>query len=518
METGELGQRTAAAQDEVGSERGTARTLLSRLVLPADDWARQGEGDRQRPSLLSIILVACIASILIAALLAFKLWHSGTGQAGLLAMLLMLLAGTAVMLGYVMRQVSQFLLEPMAQVYAWSVRMCNGDLSARIPTEGAGEFAKLTFSINRLSEALDRLANEMDDLVWSQTERLQHQKESLETLYEITAALNAAGTLSEALPRCVERLSATLGNARVRLRLKSVGDFAAGERPGVPGSPLQVELQFNAEVLGVLSAELPVDPPGGDDDARRLLESVARQISMAAARARLAEQTLNLSLMRERTMLAHELHDSLAQTLASVRLRARMLPESLPASEAAKLRGELENIDAIFDEANRELRELIVHFRAPVDESGLKPALEHLLDRFRENSVIDYRLHSNDPHRTLPAASELQVTRIVSEALTNVEKHSHANMARVQVNHLSGGRCRVLIEDDGVGMEDLQGVDEPGEHVGISVMHDRARMLGGTLSIESEPGEGVQVTLEFNTDDGDDESPPGEALADGAAP
>lgn len=107
------------------------------------------------------------------------------------------------------------------------------------------------------------------------------------------------------------------------------------------------------------------------------------------------------------------------------------------------------------------------------------------------------------PDLQLSPVSELQVLRIVREALNNVRKHSRAQTVRVLVRCESGGSYRILVEDDGVGI----GIDEPaidaspGEHLGLSIMHERARRISGDLRIESEPGEGTRISLSFRTAD-----------------
>jgi two-component system nitrate/nitrite sensor histidine kinase NarX len=440
--------------------------------------------------------------------LAVHLWRGEGDTSLVLGLLLVVLGAVVAALALLMRQIRQFLLTPMSEMYAWSLRMCDGDFEARIPPGQFGQFAKLSFHVNRLSEALDRMANEMDDMVWSQTQRLKSKNESLETLYEITEALNGPSSLDTALPVCAARLAETLGarKANVVVFDEAVGGKVSRRSDAATERFTQiVPLEFNGDVVGELcitahGADVPESgpSPGVDEESQKLIESVARHLGMAIAQSRLTDETLKLSVMRERTLLAYELHDSLAQTLASLRLHIHMLDESLSDSERARLKGEVLRIEGVLDEANTELRELIAHFRAPVDEGGLKPALESLISRCRQNSSIDYVLQSNGPDRELPAASELQVLRIVREALTNIEKHSKANMVRVLVNTQTGGACRVLIEDDGIGLQLDTEQAAPGDHIGLSIMRDRAQILGGTLSVDSEPGEGTRILLEFD--------------------
>jgi two-component system nitrate/nitrite sensor histidine kinase NarX len=99
---------------------------------------------------------------------------------------------------------------------------------------------------------------------------------------------------------------------------------------------------------------------------------------------------------------------------------------------------------------------------------------------------------------SLPAADEMQLLRIVQEALTNVRKHSKAKTVRVLLNCRPGGAYMLLVEDDGVGFDLPRRSGRPGEHIGLSIMEERARRLGGQLRIESERGEGTRVEVAYN--------------------
>jgi two-component system nitrate/nitrite sensor histidine kinase NarX len=89
------------------------------------------------------------------------------------------------------------------------------------------------------------------------------------------------------------------------------------------------------------------------------------------------------------------------------------------------------------------------------------------------------------------------VVRIVQEALANIRKHSHAQHVRIRLKGDSAGRYSVLVEDDGTGITPRKASGGPGEHIGLTVMQERAEELDGKLHIESEPEEGTRVSLKF---------------------
>ena len=201
--------------------------------------------------------------------------------------------------------------------------------------------------------------------------------------------------------------------------------------------------------------------------------------------------------MEERTRLANELHDSLAQSLASLKFQVRVLDETLHSGEESALWEELECIENSLDEAYTELRELIAHFRAPIDKRGLVPAVEQAIERFRRNSQISAFLQLEWNKTKLPAEVEMQVLRIIQEALANIRKHSQANAVRVLMRATPEHDFMVMIEDDGIGIQNKVIEGGPGEHLGLKILEERAARLHGRIRIESEIGEGTCITLTF---------------------
>lgn len=200
-------------------------------------------------------------------------------------------------------------------------------------------------------------------------------------------------------------------------------------------------------------------------------------------------------------MLAHELHDSLAQTLASLRFRVNLLQKTLSQENApsddkdTNAQKEVEQIKVGLDEANFELRELLSHFRIRMDERGLIPATEGLVERFKNESHCQIFFQNECPELKLPPVLEVHILHIIQEALANIRKHSHANYVRILMSSGESPWFRLLIEDDGRGIEAEINNTVPGEHVGLTIMRERAQRIGAELSIESDPGEGTRIEL-----------------------
>jgi two-component system nitrate/nitrite sensor histidine kinase NarX len=199
----------------------------------------------------------------------------------------------------------------------------------------------------------------------------------------------------------------------------------------------------------------------------------------------------------ERTRIAHELHDSLAQSLASIRFQVRVLDETLHQGDESTTWQQLERIENSLDEANTELRGLIANFRAPVYKRGLLEAIEQIIGQFRNESHIKTYFQKEWAVTELSKDAETQILRIIQESLWNIRKHSQAKTVRIMLKDNLEGKCHVLIEDDGIGIS-KKVYGSPGEHIGLTIMRERAARLGGELRIESEPGEGTRVVLEFH--------------------
>ena len=265
------------------------------------------------------------------------------------------------------------------------------------------------------------------------------------------------------------------------------GDFSARIVPPREGRFVKLSFHVNrlSEALDRLANEM-------DDMVWEQTESLhEKNQSLELAR--------NLALINERTALAHELHDSLAQTIAALRFQVNNLEESMGRADTLASKRDLRKINAGIDAVNTEVRELIANFRAPMDERGLVASIEDMASRFERETGISVYLQTDDDGVHLSPVAEVQLLGIVREGLANARKHSGAELVRVLLKGRADGFYRLLIEDDGVGFDESTHPSKPGEHIGLSIMRDRAQRLGGELKIESEPGEGTRLDLTFDT-------------------
>jgi len=449
------------------------------------------------------------------------------------------------LLGVMFYRIQNYLLAPLTHLRNWAVEMHDGNLSARLPTNYPGEFANLARDINKFGHTLQNLSEDMQSQVRKQTRHIEQKTRSLEIIYDVAASINVSRDLEDLLTRFLHtlkdvvharaalvRLATEDGQMRLVSGIGLDDDLMAREQL-IPSESclcgsaysegkvlfqrdikecdkivgraffgkedigmVVVPLQYRDRTLGVYNLfvyrEDYVDPKGIED----LLTSIGRHLGMAIDKARSDEESNRLSIMEERTRIAHELHDSLAQTMASLRFQVRVLDETLRQGREQAIWHEMEQIENNLDEAYAELRELITHFRAPIDHRGLVPAVQHLVDRFRKQTGIHIFLQKEWNLVHMSASIEVQVLRIIQEALNNIRKHSDAHNVRILLRSDPNGKCMIMVEDDGIGISTESGNDKV-DHYGLNIMSDRAKQIDGKIRIDSEHGEGTQVILQF---------------------
>ncbi len=264
----------------------------------------------------------------------------------------------------------------------------------------------------------------------------------------------------------------------------------------LPPKQLCIPVRFKIRTLGVINLFVENEIEITEELAYLLL-SLGAHLGEFFERANIEQKNRRQLIKDERNIIANELHDSLAQTLASLRFQVRILDQSLqPVGDFMAFKT-IESVEHGLDEASTDLRELIAHCRVPIEEQGLIPAVKRAVEKFRKDTGIHILLQSNEEVLLLPSNMELNAYRIVQEALTNIKKHANAYIVRVLVNCDIDGNIHILIENDGNGFDQRKIHSSEGEHLGLTIMKERAKHLGGELKIESEPDEGTRVELNF---------------------
>jgi two-component system, NarL family, nitrate/nitrite sensor histidine kinase NarX len=231
----------------------------------------------------------------------------------------------------------------------------------------------------------------------------------------------------------------------------------------------------------------------------RLTADLAVGAELRALLARLLAQEregVRASALAQQQTMAAEIHDSVAQTLAYVKMRMPLLQAAITGHDEAQALKYCADVRQAVSGAHINLRGILGQLRAPMDPRGLKFALSTSIGAFRESTQVDLTFDDRAPGLQLSAQQESQVFRIVQEALANIAKHAGAKHAWLGIE-ASDGRVNVVIEDDGAGLPAaaLQGAPS---HFGLEIMHQRAARLGGGIEFGARSGGGgTRVRLQF---------------------
>jgi two-component system NarL family sensor kinase len=240
-----------------------------------------------------------------------------------------------------------------------------------------------------------------------------------------------------------------------------------------------IPLYFQDKPLGILNVTGPSWRRLTGEELN-LLSTIAYQVGIAIERARLADESAQLARTEERTRLAREIHDTLAQGLTAIALHVEGALHNLdrqPARAKARLERALQTARESLEDARRSVMDLRA---TPLDGKPLATALRSLARSFTSETGIRARVRV-DGLRALPQRVEAELFRIAREALANVRRHAEATEVEIALQQTSRG-TQLSVRDNGHGFDPAE--VESDRH-GIVGMRERARLLGGTLRVRS---------------------------------
>jgi signal transduction histidine kinase len=273
---------------------------------------------------------------------------------------------------------------------------------------------------------------------------------------------------------------------------RGVSELGAKSAVGVP-------LLVKGEVVAVVWPYTVDQYRHFSEEEIALAQGVGNMLGLVIRNAQLYEQSKLLAVMEERARLSREIHDGIAQTLGALQLKASQLEDSLASQQVDESQGYLYELQNMISRAYGDLREAMLGLRAVVEPgAGLVAALREYLAHYRAQCGMDVALEaSEDEHATLDGETQAQAMRIVQEALRNVRRHAGTRRATVRIERHGDELC-ICVMDEGRGFDPslLEG-REDGRHLGLRTMRERAESVGGNLTVESAPGQGVVVMLQL---------------------
>ena len=387
------------------------------------------------------------------------------------------------------------------------------DFSQRYPkNHQQDELNALGETLNQMSDELAQSYHQLEERVAEKTADLMTKNRVLSYLYQSNQILHSSEPLYSRLQKVLIELKniTLLKNLSLRLYEESndayfheiccdsIGLSELDNHVTKQPSPIikkaitmQWDLSDNMHRYGVIIGEIE-DTEVLSDEQSNLVSVLAKQISGMLAMEHQIEQQQQLLIMDERSAIARELHDSIAQSLSCLKMQISYLqlqPEPLPERPQQLLTEMRSEINTAYSQ----LRELLTTFRLKLTEPGLLPSLESTISEFSERMGYSIGLNYNLPAKSISPHQSIHIIQIIREALSNILKHANAKRAEVSLSQ-HAGIASITITDDGTGIS--SNADKL-NHYGLIIMRERALSLKGECSIISREQGGTQVKVTF---------------------
>lgn len=518
-----------ASLDRLAAVEQAWQPLRGKLLAPGDGAALRAQADRFVDTVDALVSAIEQAIATRTALLG-----------GLCFGLVLLVAAASVLF---VSGTFVWLIQPLQRLRDGLSQMAAGDFSPRIDERNTvEEFASLALGFNSMADALEGSYRGLEHKVAEKTADLARQNERLAALYDVALmAVQSQPSIEDLAQQFALKISRIAGADAAAVRLAAEdgerllmlgqhrlpasmveaegcvrrGECACGEHLEtlagariIPIRALGERKLKHCEAAGYLTVvAIPMRTPQRtvgevelfyygeriiSDEERHLFDALAGQVATQLDNLRLASRDREMAVSEERNLMAQELHDSIAQSLAFLKIQVQLLRRAIKDGASAEVEASLVEIDAGVRESYADVRELLMHFRTRPDQEDIAHALRVTLSKFELQSGLSTRLTMAGQGVPLPPDQQVQVLHVLQEALSNVRKHAGASAVELRVTQAP--QWRFEVRDDGAGFDALAGrFDET--HVGLHIMRERALRIGAKLQVSSQAGQGTQISL-----------------------
>lgn len=443
----------------------------------------------------------------------------------------------------IMALLLRWVIRPIGCLGEGISRLSAGDLNARVSTASRDEIGAIAKGFNQMADRLKDLYENLEQKVNEKTASVEEKNRHLAQLYEVTTFFSqqraSIEELSEGFTEIVMRTAAPDGC------LVTLADLSGGtsnliaaegvsaetmrdassinyersicRRTFIAGEPLRIDVKtdesslakvlrhegfctaWSFQVRGVSESLgccilLYRDEQGLPEPTMRLLKSCTMHLGTAIENQRLIDRDQQYAVIQERQLLAQGLHDSIAQALSYLNLQVQFLSDAIRDKDETLRDESLESIRLGVQECYEDVRELLLNFRERLHKESFIQGVQTVIKRFEGQSHVHAELESSGDGPELTPREKLQVIFIIQEALSNVRKHAQASLVKIRVRNDTD--LVVSIVDDGVGIDANLVAERKGQHVGLSIMSERATRIGAQVQVErASPIGGTRVTL-----------------------
>ncbi|MGV0986219.1 MAG: type IV pili methyl-accepting chemotaxis transducer N-terminal domain-containing protein [Limnohabitans sp.] len=454
-------------------------------------------------------------------------------------MMALAIGGAVVMLytGYM------YVINPLSNLRDGLRKIESAQFSVRVDVASNDEFGQVASGFNRMAATLQSLYGNLEAQVAAKTQRIAAQKERLEALYGVSDFLSQTNEVNELTQGFAQRVRRLMKADAIALRWSGedaskllllasdefpivmqeeekclkAGACACGQPPAGARSrvipilnsdvaPLQhcarmgyvgmvsVPVRMHNKVLGEINLFYKSQVSLAAEELE-LMDTLASHLATAVEGLRAVVLDREAAIAGERSLLARELHDSIAQSLAFLKIQVQLLRTAMSKSDTAKTELALGELDSGLKESIADVRELLLHFRTRTQADDIDRAVQETLQKFQHQTGLQVSRKVTGEGLPLPQDVQIHVLHVLQEALSNVRKHADAQGVEIEIH--KGEPWRFLVRDDGVGFS--EGGQRSELQVGLRIMRERADQIGASVTVDSAVGQGTTVTLRVPT-------------------
>lgn len=431
------------------------------------------------------------------------------------------LFSTVILIAFAMMTINRHVEQPLSELTQVAKQIAKGDFTGRANESGQDELALLARTMNKMSQSIFRSQAQLEQRVREKTLKLKRSNDSVQLLYFISKNLNDSSEEKQDYGPILSQLTAITGVKDLDLCVMTASGNAPYEHLRTVDKPLNNQCLSNdcsgctsaaptpskikpryhyplsrgEDNYGVLICQM-ADFKTLEEWQHQLFTSVAEQLATSLSMKQQQEQSRRIALMNERTVIARELHDSLAQALSYLKIQVTRL------QKLQQLDSSQERIDGVINElkgglssAYRELRELLTTFRLKIDGQGLEQAFKQTITQLQARSdEINFTLNFQVANLPFTPSEEIHLLQIAREATQNAFYHSKGDQISISMALINDKEIRLEIIDNGIGIP-----DSPGKlnHYGLAIMQERSRNINGQLEIKKGANGGTCVAFCF---------------------
>ncbi|KFA58058.1 hypothetical protein A9G48_04745 [Gilliamella sp. wkB18] len=413
----------------------------------------------------------------------------------------------------------RYLLVPWRKLINMAEAISKHNFSERFTVRSIkNEFDLLGLALNNMSDQIESQYLLLEERVTEKTAKLQQTNKIISFQYQATKQLHTSEPLCERFLIVLRQLEelVPLTQFQIRFYESDYPDYyqqiSYGNEHKLPycqnpnccacliGSKSYQQngfqrywyLQDNGEKYGILFAIQPTDITLSDEQ-ENLVTGLIEQMTTAIMLDKQIEQQKQYLLMKERSAMARELHDSIAQSLSCLKIHLSCLQMQSDLTSQSSI----DLLATMRKEVNitySQLRELITSFRLRLNQTGFYASLMELIEEFNQKLKFNIQLEYQLPLNIIKSKHAFHLLQFIREALNNVYKHAKASQVIISLTIDDNQLITISISDNGIGFQPNIKQDN---HYGIVIMRDRAEILNGNLTINTEPQKGTQVMVIF---------------------